>query len=424
LKTTVSEPEVWKRVIEIEIPESEVGAAVDARLAEIKRDARMPGFRQGKVPLAVVRQRYGKAARMEAVEEVMQNAFKTACEEHKINPVSESKLTDMNGGEEGGEALRFTIETEVDPPVEIKGYDKLKIKAKPAKVTDSMVDEAFNEFIDRYAEFDDVSRPAKKGDYLRIKYKSVAIDGAERPDLKDRNPEHPIELGGEGVFKEFDKGLAGKSAGDEAEISVKFPKDYADAGVAGKVGEFTVEVLSVQEKRLPELSEEFFKKIGDYQSADALKGEFRKNIEARELRDAKESAREEAIAELIKENPIQLAPSTVESLAKRMMDDYLNRQEPETAEAGLSEEQQENFYGIAARMLKRMKIVDYVSEKEKIKATQEEVDSEIMMMAQAYGQDFNALKQKFRQDGVTNRIRVDIRERKTLDFLIGEGRSE
>jgi len=423
LKTTVSEPEVWKRVIEIEIPESEVDAAVDARLAEIKRDARMPGFRQGKVPLTVIKQRFGKAARAEAVEEVMQSAFKSACEEHKINPVSESKLTDMKGGE-AGEALRFTIETEVDPPIEIKNYDKLKIKAKPAKVTDSMVDEAFNEFIDRYAEFDDVSRPAKKGDYLRIKYKSVAIDGAERPDLKDRNPEHPIELGGEGVFKEFDKGLAGKSAGDEAEISVKFPKDYADAGVAGKVGEFSVEVLSVQEKRLPEVNEEFLKKIGDYPNADALKGEFRKNIEARELRKAKESAQEEAVEELIKENPIQLAPATVDSLAKRMMDDYLNRQEPKTAEAGLSEEQQENFYGIAARMLKRMKIIDYVSEKEKIKATQEEVDNEIMMMAQAYGQDFNALKQKFRQDGVTNRIRIDIRERKTLDFLIGEGSAE
>jgi len=353
----------------------------------------------------------------------MQGAFKTACEEHKINPVSESKLTDMKGGE-AGEALRFTIETEVDPPIEIKGYDKLKIKAKPAKVTDSTVDEAFDEFIDRYAEFDDVSRPAKKGDYLRIKYKSVAIDGVERPDLKDRNPEHPIELGGEGVFKEFDKGLAGKSAGDETEISVKFPKDYADAGVAGKVGVFNVEVLSVQEKRLPEVNEEFLKKIGDFPNADALKGEFRKNIEARELRKAKEAAQEEAIEELIKENPIQLAPATVDSLAKRLMDDYLNRQEPKTAEAGLSEEQQENFYGIAARMLKRMKIIDYVAEKEKIKAAQEEVDNEIMMMAQAYGQDFNALKQKFRQDGVTNRIRVDIRERKTLDFLIGEGGSE
>jgi trigger factor len=418
LKTTVLEPESWKRVVEIEVPESEVDAAVDAKLAAIRRDTRMPGFRQGKVPIAVVKQRYGRAARAEAVEDVMQNAFKTACEEHKIFPVGESKLTDMKGGE-GGAALIFTIETEVDPPIaEIKGYDKLKVKLKPVKVTDSMVDGAFNELLDRYAAFDDVKRPAKKGDYLRIMYKSVAIDGVDRPDLKGHCPEYPIELGGEGVFKEFDKGLTGKSAGDVVEIGVKFPKDYADTGVAGKAGEFSVELLSVQEKRLPEVNEEFLKKIGGYPSAEALKEEFRKSMETHELRKAKESAYNEAIETLIKENQIELAPSTVEACAKSVKEDYLKR--ANGSEADVSEEAMESFRNVAVMSLKRVKIIDHVAEKEKIKARQEEVDKEIMQIAQTYGQDFEVLKQMLRKDGTTNRIRMDIRERKTLDFLIGE----
>ncbi len=421
MKTTVSEPEVWKRVVEIEIPESEVEAAAAAKLAEIRRDARMPGFRQGKVPLAVVRQRYGKAARAEAMEEVMQGAFKSACEEHRIVPVSEAKLTDVKGGE-AGEALRFTIETEVDPPVaEITGYDKLKIKAKPVKVTDSMVEEAFNEYIDRYAKFEDVERPAKKGDYLRIRYKSVSIDDVDRPDLKDHCPEYPIELGGDGVFKEFDKGLTGKSAGDEAEIGVKFPKDYADTGVAGKAGEFSIEVLSVQEKRPPELNDEFFQKIGG-STADAMKGEIRKSIEARVLREAKTAAHDEAIQALIKDNVIELAPSNINSLARHVWDDHVKRRNLPKAEP--SEEQWETFHSLAVMMLKRIKIVDYVADKENIKATQEDVDKEIMQMAQLYGQDFDTLKQMLRKDGTTNRIRMDIRERKTLDFLIGEGGTE
>jgi len=420
LKTTVSEPEVWKRVVEIEVPEAEVGAVVDAKLAEFRRSARLPGFRQGKVPPAVIRQRYGKAARAEAMEEVMQKAFKSACEEHKIEPVAEAKLTDVKGGE-NGEALRFTIETEVDPPMEVTGYDKLKVKMKPVKVTDAMVEAEFNGFVDRYAEFKDVERPAKKGDYLRIKYKNVTIDGAERPDLKDHNPNYPIELGGDGVFKEFDKELAGKSAGEEAEISVKFPKDYADTGVAGKSGIFSVEVLSVQEKHLPELNEEFFKKIGDY-TADTLKDEFRKGLEARVLREAKEAAHNEAVETLIKENPMKLAPSTVDALARRMIDDYLRRNGGKASD--LSENMLEEFYGVAALSLKRMKIIDYVADKEKIKATQEDVDKEIAQLAQYYGQDFDDLKQRLRKDGTTNKIRMDIRERKTLDFLIGEGSAE
>jgi len=419
LKTTVSEPESWKRVVEIEVPESEVDAAVDAKLAELKRGARMPGFRPGKVPLAVIKQRYGKAARAEAVETVMQGAFKSACEEHKIAPVGEAKLTDMKGGE-GGEALCFTIETEVDPPVgEIKGYDKLKIKAKPVKVTDAMVDDAFNGYIDRYADFEDVSRPAKKGDFLRIRYKSVVIDGAERADLKDHCPEYPIELGGEGVFKEFDKGLSGKAAGDEAEIEVKFPKDYAETGVAGKSGVFSVEVLSVQEKHPPEFNEEFMEKLGGV-TAEKLKEEIRASIELRQQREAKQAAYDEAVQALIKDNTIEVAPSNVASLARHLLDDHLKRYNlPEP-----NEEQSEAFNSLAVMMLKRIKIIDYVADKEQIKATQEDVDNEIMQMARQYGQDFDVLKQMLRKDGTTNRIRMDIRERKTLDFLIGEGKAE
>jgi len=281
-----------------------------------------------------------------------------------------------------------------------------------------MVDAAFNDYIDRYAEFEDVARPAKMGDHIRIRYKSVEIDGVDRPDLSDHCPEYPIELGGEGVFMEFDRHLVGMSAGGETEIGVKFPKDYADTGVAGKAGEFSIEVLSVQEKRQPELNEEFFQKIGG-STADALKGEIRKSIETRVLREAKQAAHEEAMQTLIKDNAIELAPSPVFSLAKKLLADHCRRHKlPETE---TTEEQNETFYGLAVTMLKQMKITDYVADRENIKATQEDVDREIMQMAQLYGQDFDTLKQMLRKDGTTNRIRMEIRERKTLDFLIGEG---
>jgi len=206
------------------------------------------------------------------------------------------------------------------------------------------------------------------------------------------------------------------------EISVKFPKDYADTGVAGKAGEFSVELLSVQEKHLPEVNEEFLKKIGGYPSAEALKDEFRKSMETHELRKAKESAYNEAIDTLIKENQIELAPSTVEACTKSVTEDYLKR--TNGSEADVSEEARERFRDVAVMSLKRMKIVDHVAEKEKIKATQEEVDKEIMQIAQTYGQDFEVLKQMLRKDGTTNRIRMDIRERKTLDFLIGESNAD
>jgi trigger factor len=416
----VSEPESWKRLIEIELSGAEIGAAVDAKLRAYRRDVRLPGFRPGKVPIEVVRQRYGSAVRREAVEEAMQNSFKAACEEHGIAPVREGILVSNEEGKEGDGSVRFTIETEVDPPAEIRGYAELGIRPKPAKVTGATVDAAYGDLIERFAEFTDAPRPAKKGDFLRIEYKRVAIDGVERPDLQNHSPSHPIELGGEGVFKEFDKGLSGRSAGDEAEISARFPKDYADEGVAGKMGEFTVKVLSVQEKRLPEVNEEMLKRLGEFATVGELKEAIRKDLEANALRRAREEAQTEAVQALIKRNAIELAPSNVAACAKMLLEEHFKRSNMEGTEH--TEEQINAFSDLAVMLLKRAKIIEYVAEKENIKATQEEVDAEIALMAREYGQDFNALKQTLRRDkdNGTNRLRHDIRERKALGFLIGE----
>jgi len=417
LKTTVSTPETWKRVIEFEVPAADFSAAVDAKLAEYRRDARLPGFRQGKVPLSVIKQRFGEAAKAAVIEEIVKDSYKAACEEHKIEPVTGATMTDMKELADG-EPLRFTLETEVDPPVEVAGYDKLKVKAKPAKVKDSDVDDNFTHFVERFAEYKDVDRAAKKGDSVRIEYRSVTIDGQERPDLKNHNPGYPIELGAEGGIKEFDKGLTGVSAGDETDITVKFPKDYADPGAAGKDGVFAVKVLAVQEKHLPELNGEFLSKFGDFSTVDALKAEMRKGMEEEALGAAKREAHNEAVDILIKDNPFDVPPSKVEAFINMMIEDYAQQQNGQISEP--REELAERFHDAAVMALKRIRIIEYISDREKIKATQEEVDGEIELMAQRYGHDFDQLKQMFRKNGTTNRIRLEIRERKTLDFLIGE----
>jgi len=415
LKSTVSEPESWKRVIEVEVPAEEVAAAIDRKLGDYRRDARLPGFRQGKAPLSVIRQRAGETARAEVVEEMVREAYKMACDEHKIEPVSNALLTDMKNEE--GEPLRFTLETEVDPPIEINGYDKLKIKPKPRKIKDSDVEENFKSLLERFVEFKDVDRPSKKGDFMRLEYRKVEIDGEERGDLRSYNPDYPVEIGGEGVFKEFDKGLTGLSAGEEAEISVKFPKDYADANAAGKSGVFSVKVLSVQEKTLPEVNEEFLKRFGNFDTVDALKEEMLKGLEEEEETRARNEAHNEAVEAILKDNPFEVPPSKIETYIKMMLEDYAQSNGGQIVEP--NEQMMDSFRVPAAAALKRIRVIDYVAEKEKIKATQEEVDREIALIAQRYGHEFDDLKQIFRKNGTTNRIRLEIRERKTLDFLIG-----
>ncbi|MDR0306926.1 MAG: trigger factor [Chitinispirillales bacterium] len=418
MKTTVSEPETWRRVIEFEIPEADINAAVEKKLNEYRREVKLPGFRQGKVPANVVRTRFGDAAKATVVDETIKESYKKACEEHNIAPVGGANVTDMKENE--GEPLKFTIETEVDPPIEIRGYDKLKIKPKFKKLKDSEVEEGFQNFLDRFAEFNNVERPSKKGDYVRMEYKKVVIDGIEKAEIQ--NPAYPVEVGSNSALKDFDKQLVGVSAGEQVEISLKFPKDYADKEAAGKTGEFSVAILAVQEKKLPELNEEFFKKFGgEFDSVDALKEKIRESMEQEENDKAKSDAYKEVIEEIIKDNPFEVPPSRIKTFLDMMQEDFMRYRKPNEP-IPTREEIAERFTEHAVFSLKRMRIIDYIADKEKIKATQEEVDKQIEVMAQRYGQEFASLKELFRKNGTTNRIRLEIRERNTLEYLIGEGR--
>jgi trigger factor len=149
-------------------------------------------------------------------------------------------------------------------------------------------------------------------------------------------------------------------------------------------------------------------------------------LEASEVQRAKKDAHNEAIDTLINANPFEVPPSKVETFINMMIEDQMQQQGQQARQ--ITEEQHaelaDRFKDAAVMALKRIRIVDYVADKEKIKAVQEEVDREIELMAQRYGHDFDDLKQIFRKNGTTNRIRLEIRERKTLDFLIGESENK
>jgi len=412
VKSKVLEPESWKRVIEVEVPSEDLVTIYETKLREVRKELSLPGFRPGKVPAPLIKQRYGESIRAEAIEEMAQKIFKDVCTENKIDPVSRGVVRDFK--DEEGKPLTFSIETEIDPPLEIKGYQKLKIKVAPKKIKESDIDSAVKGLQERMAEFRDVDRPTKKGDYVKLEYQTVAIDGQVRTDVK--NPNYPVELGAEHRIKDFDKGLLGHSAGETVDISVKFPKDYADKEIAGKAGEFSIKIVSVQEKVLPEV-DSFLKKIGDFENEEALRAHMGKQLEAEAQHQATTDAHNKAIEALIKENDFDVPPSRIDIFIDYMMEQAA-REQPKGQPLPPREEFMDRYRELAERTIKRQRIIEFIAAKEKIQATQEEVDAEIQKIADRYNQPFETLKQSLRQDGTTMRIREDLKEQKTLDFLI------
>ena len=412
MKAKISEPQTWKRVLSIEVPGEEVTGLFEEKILKVKNDLALNGFRAGKVPVAIVKRRYGEAIRADAVEEIIQKAFKKACDDNGIRPISKGVVRDLASKE--GEPLTFTIETEIDPGIEIKGFEKLKIKVAPKKIRDADVDAAVVDLQNRFAEYSSVDRPAKNGDYIRIEYLKVFIDGKERADVK--NPSYPVELGAEHRLKDFDEALIGHAAGEVVEFSIKFPEDYAEKEAAGKQGKFTVKITGVQEKIVPEVPS-FLHKIGNFETEDALRKDLRGRLEDDALQQAKNEAYGKAIETLIKNNPFEVPPARIEMFLDYMMEEaQQKRRQGESLPT--REEIDARYRDVAIRSIKRQRIIDYIADKEKITATQEEVDAEIKRLADHYQQPFDTLKLKLRTNGTTLRIRDDIREKKTLEFLV------
>lgn len=419
MKATVSSPESWKRVIEVEIPVEEVNTEFDAKLDKYRKELKLPGFRPGKVPTTLIKQRFGASIRAEAIDELVQKSFRQACEDNKIIPVSQAKVNDVKTDENA--PVSFVIETEVDPEIEIKGYDKTKVKASPKKIKDSDIDDAIKGLQDRFAEFKDIDRPSKKGDYIRFEYLKVVMDGVERTNVQ--NPNYPVELGSESQIKDFDKGLIGHAAGETVDVEVKFPKDYAEEDIAGKVGQFQIKITAVQEKILPEVNEEFIKKMGNFADEAAFRANLKENLEKEELSRAKTEAQNEAIEKIINDNPFDVPPARVEQFIDYMYNETTRYNRPGTP-LPPREEVAAHYQETAVKSIKRQRILDFIAAKENIKATQEEVDKEVQRLADMYHQPFETLKATFRKNGTTNRIRDDLREQKTLDYLIGEVTTE
>lgn len=414
MKATVSTPESWKRIINVEVTVEETEKAYTEKLKKLRKDITLPGFRAGKVPATIINQRYKPAIKAEVIEELVQKSYEDACKEHGITPISQAKINDLKA--EDDKPVSFSIETEVDPVIEIKGYDKLRIKPDIQKIKPPQVDEVFDDLRQRMATYTDLSREAKKGDYIKLEYQKVVIDGQERKDVS--SPTYPVELGSNKI-KEFDKALIGAKEGEILDVSIKFPKDYGDHEIAGKNGQFSIKVTKVQEQVLPEINEEFLKQMGDFKTEDDLRDRIRKDLEGRELDRAKNEAYGKVIDELIKKNPFEVPPSRITAYIDYVLED-MKKYAKEGDPVPVRDEVEQRYRDTGVGTLKRYRIIDFIATAEKIKATSSEVDREIEIMATQYHQQFEELKKRLREDGTTNRIRENIKERKTLDYLIGE----
>lgn len=410
MSVEIKETSATVRTLDVTIPQEDLKAPFEKKIAEYKKQVTLKGFRQGQAPKAIVLKLYGEAARREVVNEMIDKVLNEELKKANIFPVGPMKVTKFNDDKTADIAL--TVEVEIDPEIDIKGYGETGVTVPATAVSEDEVKAEFDHMVQMWSKDEHVDRASAKGDVVVGNYIEVIIDG-EKQELPE-NREFRSLLG-ESASPGFDAGLTGVSAGETKEINFQYPEDHKDERYRGKTAQFKVEVTEVREIIPPKFDEEFCQQVGIKDEAE-LKSNIADSLASRKRDAAKNKAINEAMDKIIEQNPFEVPNARVVDLIKWSLN--RNVQDPKDA-VEPTEEQLKELSPEAIREIKKQRILDFIANKEKFRASQADVDARLQEMADAYHIEFDALKNHFRQSGRINGLREELRLQMAADYIVG-----
>ena len=310
-----------ERQMTVRVPTDEIEQEVATRLKKVGRTARLKGFRPGKVPPKIVRQRYGGQIRNEVVSDVIRSSYARAVQQEQLNPAGGPQIEPISAASDDHFSYRAIFE--VFPEIELKPTRSLAVEVPRVEVLDSDVEEMLETVREQRAEWLAVDRKSAVGDRVVIDFDGT-IDG--EPFKGGEGREVPVVVGAGQVVEGFDKALRKVEAGQSKTARVKFPKDYPVADLAGKRAAFEISVHRVEEKQIPQVDEEFLEAMGiEEGGVDTLKAELRSNME-RELNERLRGAsRAAAFEALLRLNKIDVPSVLVQEETAGMQAEAMRR---------------------------------------------------------------------------------------------------
>ncbi|RMD68560.1 MAG: trigger factor [Gammaproteobacteria bacterium] len=378
MHVSVEAGEGLERRIRGEIPPEQIEEAVQKRLKSLAKRTRIAGFRPGKVPLSVIRQRFGKQARKEAIAELVQSSLFEAIQRESLRIAGAPQVEAHPESSSKGVAYEAVVE--VLPEITLASLEGFTVEKPVAEVTEEDVDRVLEVLRKQRTQWVEVDRPAQEGDRVTFDYKATIdgepFEGSEAQGVK-------VVLGSGELLPSFDENLLGVKAGETRTFKVAFPEDYGIKEVAGKEAEFTVQVKAVEEPKLPELDDEFAKSFGIQEGGlQALRQEVRETLEKELKRAIEKKVKEQVMDILLKAHPIELPKAMVQEEVQRMMA-QLKEQLPKTS---LKDLDPSLFEEAARRRVALGLIVGEIAKREGMTPDPERVRAEIENIASSYEQ--------------------------------------
>ncbi|MBV2131226.1 trigger factor [Pseudomonas sp. MAP12] len=411
MQVSVETTSALERRMTVGVPAERIETEVNKRLKQTALRAKIPGFRPGKVPMSIIRQRYEDSARQEALGDLIQATFYEAVMQEKLNPAGAPSVEPKVF--EKGQALEYVATFEVFPEFQVAGFESIAVERLQAEVSDADVDNMLEILRKQNTRFDAVEREAQNGDQLNIDFVGK-VDGEAFAGGSAKGT--LLVLGSGRMIPGFEDGLVGAKAGEERVLNVTFPEDYQNLDLAGKAAEFAVTVNAVAEAKLPELNEEFFALFGVKDGGiDGFRAEVRKNME-RELRQAiKTKVKNQVMEGLLAANPIEapkaLLGNEVNRLRVQAVQQFGGNIKPEQLPAELFEEQAKR------RVLLGLVVAEVVKQSE-IKPDEARVRELIEEMASAYQEPEQVVAWYYKNPQQLDEVRSVVLEEQVVDTVL------
>jgi trigger factor len=419
-KTEIPNP--CQREVSVEIPADVVAKEEQTVISELQKHARVPGFRRGKVPAAIIRQRFREDIKSELVEHLIPRYFRQETEKQHLVPVSQPQVTDLDLA--GGKPMRFKASFEVLPEIDVTGYQEIHPEKIEISVTDEEVDQALANIREQHSTYENVeeARPLQDGDYAQAGFTGTSGEADAKPINVD---DVLVEIGGTNTMAEFSDNLRGAKAGEARSFDVTYPQEFSDKRLAGKTVHYEVQIKSIKRKSAPELTDDFAKEVGsEFESLENLKLRIRESIQAGKQQDEERRSKDKLVQDLVTKFDIAVP----ESMVEQQIDTRLDRGMRALAAQGMRTEDLKNMdmgrlregqRQAARREVQASLLLDKIADVETVEVSDEELNNEIESLAKQMQQTAEAVRKRLEENGAVDRIRARIRNDKTLEMLYG-----
>lgn len=410
IQITATKSEGVERRLQVEVPPARVAAARSKAVSRVAKQVRVPGFRPGKAPAAMIRKKYAEAIDQEAVEALMREAFDTVLKQQDLKLVTQPHAHDVKFGEDQG--LSFELHCEVRPEITLDRLDGFRVMRPKDAVTDEQVQEQMDQLRDQRATWTPVEGKPNEGDLVTVTL-ATADESGEIPE----GQEYRLVMGAGQAIAAIEEVILTLDQGESTETPVKWPDDFPDEAQRGKTKTVRAALSEVKRKSLPVLDDAFAREMGDFDSLEAFTKVVREDLASTAVREADSAARTQLLDEIVAANPFEIPPSWVKQMIHAYAEAY---KIPQEEIVKFSDE----IRGMAERQVRRDLILDTVAEREKLAASEGDVDDKVAELAAKRGMEPGPLYASLQKAGRLRELERSITEERVFAWLLAKNTVE